>query len=110
MNEKAISELIKEAKEGISFALNESRYERSTGREVLPEILKGLESYEKEPDPHKLREVLDKYKKSNMLTSGVTDFNSIWLQDVRVKGKAIILSSILDELEDGLWQLVKGND
>lgn len=108
--EKKLNQLIEKALEGIEYALNpDNKLYSLPGAEVLSKIRKGLLNYKKDKNLTKLRGVLGVYKKSNMLTSGKTEYNAVWYQTVNVRGKSELLGSIFDDMEDVAWELMKTN-
>lgn len=105
---KKVLHLVNQALEGINYILDRRDNLFSlTSIELLPEIKNDLLTFLKNNNLSELRAVLDSYKQSNMLMTGETDYNSVWYQEVQVRGRATVLGKILDDLDNAAWELVK---
>ena len=109
MNKK-LEDLIGQAQEGINHLLGLKNSQSYTGIELLPKIKKGLTKFLRNKNLNELRETIDIYKRSNMLTTGPTDYDSVWFKETQAKGKAKLLGSILDEIDNIAWEMIKTSD
>ena len=83
---KKLLEILDKAEEGLNYAINKPRYANLQGKEILKMIVDGIKNYRSTKNLNDLRSVMDKYKQSNMLTSGNTYDNFIWYQTVESRG------------------------
>src|SRR3989339_1179271 len=83
---KKLLEILDKAEEGLNYAINKPRYANLQGKEILKMIVDGIKNYRSTKNLNDLRSVMDKYKQSNMLTSGNTYDNFIWYHTVESRG------------------------
>ncbi len=105
---KSIDNLVEKALEGIAFALGNIQKIEVSEKKVLLSLQNDLNSYQNRKELEKLRNSLQKYKKSNILDRNKTQTNygSVWFKQVAISGKADTLSNILDKLDDTAWKII----
>lgn len=101
-----LKQLINQGLEAIEYLEKSSSKQKLTALEILPQIKNGLLEFLKDKNLDKLRKILDLYKQSHILKQGTTDYSSVWLTETQAQGKTVVLSAILDDIDEIAWKMI----